>query len=368
MKNSLKVILAVTSIGLMWFGNPTNTSASVYTFSVVPNMPDNQRNKDAGYYDLLMTPDQEQTVTLNYTNNTDHQVTVTADATAATTNLLGQVDYEGSQSTLDQTMRASLPSLLTLPESITLSARETKVVSVRIKMPKETLPGIVAGAITFRDKDAQEKSKTNDKASMAVKNIYAFQIVMLLRESNSSSYTANDILQGGMKLNTVGAGQVNYRNVINAGLQNPLACYINDMVVDAKVTSLDTKKVVLTSHKTKMQMAPNSSFDYPMYLGDGERLKAGKYRLNMTVYAQKNKDGVYVYTLNKKPQKYDYKWTFTKIFTIQAEQALRFNAQDVTIHGISWLVWVLILVIILLIGLVIWLLWKRRKRDDEEEA
>ncbi|WP_254557574.1 WxL protein host-binding domain-containing protein, partial [Salmonella enterica] len=78
--------------------------------------------------------------------------------------------------------------------------------------------------------------------------------------------------------------QVNYRNVINANLQNPMAGYLNQMYVQAEVKGLSNSKLSYKANKEMLQMAPNSNFDYPVSIGDGNKLEAGKYRLSMTVY------------------------------------------------------------------------------------
>ena len=93
-----------------------------------------------------------------------------------------------------------------------------------------------------------------------------------------------------MKLNSVEPSQVNYRNVINANLQNPMAGYLNQMYVQAEVKGLSNSKLSYKANKEMLQMAPNSNFDYPVSIGDGNKLEAGKYRLSMTVYGQKNND------------------------------------------------------------------------------
>lgn len=90
-----------------------------------------------------------------------------------------------------------------------------------------------------------------------------------------------------LKLNKVEPSQVNYRNVINANLQNLMAGYLNQMYVQAEVKGVSNSKLSYKANKEMLQMAPNSNFDYPVSIGDGNKLEAGKYRLSMTVYGQK---------------------------------------------------------------------------------
>ena len=89
-------LTVLATLGLLVGGSQT-TEASVYTFSVVPELPENQLAKKAGYFDLMVNPGATQDLKLKYTNNTDHAVTVNADVTTATTNGGGEVDYEGDK-------------------------------------------------------------------------------------------------------------------------------------------------------------------------------------------------------------------------------------------------------------------------------
>ena len=116
----------------------------------------------------------------------------------------------------------------------------------------------------------------------------------------------------------------------------------------------------------------NINFDYPVSIGDGNKLEAGKYRLSMTVYGQKNNDGKFTYVDSKgKEQKFDYQWKFTKDFTILGKTASKLNAKDVTVKKTpwyeNWLIWLGLLLIILAISFLLFILWKRRKKEEEEE-
>lgn len=120
--------------------------------------------------------------------------------------------------------------MITVPQDVTLAARETKEVTAHVTVPQAGLTGISSGAFTFRDKDSQQHAQAAS-AGMAVKNVYAFQIAVLMRQQKDTTFTFNQIQRSGLQLHTVAAGQVNARNVIKANLQNPLAKYINDFTV-----------------------------------------------------------------------------------------------------------------------------------------
>ncbi|MGV7366176.1 WxL protein host-binding domain-containing protein, partial [Mycobacterium kansasii] len=139
-----------------------------------------------------------------------------------------------------------------------------------------------------------------------------------------------------------------------------------------EVKGLSNSKLSYKANKEMLQMAPNSNFDYPVSIGDGNKLEAGKYRLSMTVYGQKNNDGKFTYVDSKgKEQKFDYQWKFTKDFTILGKTASKLNSKDVTVKKTpwyeNWLIWLGLLLILLALFFLFFILWKRRKKEEEEQ-
>lgn len=74
MKNLKKwVALTVALTGMVAFGKPA--FANQFNFSVKAILPENQASK-ASYFDILMAPGQEQTLSVELSNSTDKTVTV----------------------------------------------------------------------------------------------------------------------------------------------------------------------------------------------------------------------------------------------------------------------------------------------------
>ena len=112
-------------------------------------------------------------------------------------------------------------------------------------MPKENFNGVIAGGITFKEKDS-EKTNSNSKG-LSIQNKYAYVVALLMQQNKNT--VAPD-----MKLNSVEPSQVNYRNVINANLQNPMAGYLNQMYVQAEVKGLSNSKLSYKANKEMLQM------------------------------------------------------------------------------------------------------------------
>ena len=102
-------------------------------------------------------------------------------------------------------------------------------------MPKENFNGVIAGGITFKEKDS-EKTNSNSKG-LSIQNKYAYVVALLMQQNKNT--VAPDL-----KLNSVEPSQVNYRNVINANLQNPMAGYLNQMYVQAEVKGLSLNYLI----------------------------------------------------------------------------------------------------------------------------
>ncbi|MDR3240572.1 MAG: DUF916 and DUF3324 domain-containing protein [Lactobacillaceae bacterium] len=358
------LLIMVTIIGLSM---GELVSANQLSFSVVPVLPDNQVDKKDGFYNLVLQPGESQDVTLRYSNSTKKPVTVTTKVAPATTNINGVVEYGTNKSKIDRTLKYNLKDLLTVQPNVTIQPGETKDVIVHVTMPEQHVEGIIAGGLTFSDQAADKAAKTNKSSTMAIKNIYGFQLGFLIRQSIPNPYSDAKINHDGLKLSKIQANQVNYRNAISMNLQNPLAVYVNQMAVSAKIFDANGKKVLYSSKDNMMQMAPNSNFDYSVMLGNGKKLNPGTYRLKLTAYALKDVNGKYKTKLfNKQGDQYKYRWQFNRKFTISGAVAKKYNAKDVTIKHFDWLKLLMIVAIVLaLLGGLLWfILWKRLKDDE----
>jgi hypothetical protein len=174
-------------------------------------------------------------------------------------------------------------------------------------------------------------------------------------------------IEPALKLNKVFAGQNNFRNVINANLQNPAMRFTKQFKVVAEVTKKDDKKITYKKTQEMMMMAPNSNFNFPIPL-DGDAFVNGDYHLHMVAYAFKDDKGKYTDPkdeVTNKPQKYYSRWEFDRDFKIT--EAKELNAKDVTIkHSNLWMYLLLLAVLVVLALIILFIVWKRKK--DKERA
>lgn len=340
---------------------PINAAASEFKFAVMPVIPENQIDKTKTYFDLKMNPGAEQDLEVQLRNDTEKEVIVETGISSATTNLNGVVEYSPNGKKPDSSLKYNMADLVAAPAETKLPAKGEATVKIHITMPKEKFDGVLAGGITFTEKQNDEKAaKDSSGSGMAINNKYSYVVALLARQNE------NDVTPE-LLLNNVAAAQVNARNVINANLQNPKATYINQLKLNAEITKKGDSKVLYTAEGEGMQMAPNSNFDYPVPL-NGKPLEAGDYRLKIVAYGGKSEDGTYkVKNAEGKEIAFKYKWELEKDFTISGAEAKKYNEQDVTIKKDNTWIYILIGVLLLLLALLLIFFFIRRKKKKEEE-
>jgi len=335
--------------------------ASEFNFAVNPVIPENQLDKELTYFDLKMDKGAQQILNVQLRNDTDKDITVEASINSATTNLNGVVEYGSNKIKPDESLKYNLKDYAKIDSEITLAKHTEKEVPIVVDMPKESFDGVMAGGITFKEKtDSKDNSADKDKG-LSIKNEYSYVVALLLRQNTAD-------VQPDLKLKTIEPDQVNARNVINIGLQNPKAAYLNQLNVDASIYKKGSNDTLYKSRKDGMQMAPNSHFSYPVAL-NGERLQAGKYVMKMTAYGVKDGKGSFkAKESNGEENNYVYRWHFEKEFEIKSDVADKLNEKDVSIEkNNNWIYWLIGILILLLLILLLWFyLRKKRKKDDEE--
>ncbi len=339
----------------IFFFVPTIGTASEFNFAVNPVIPENQIDKEKTYFDLKMAPGTVQTVEVQLRNDTDQEVVIAPVIASATTNLNGVVEYGENDIEADETLPYDMADLIEVEKEITIPKQSQITLPLKITMPSESFEGVIAGGLTL--KETTEENATADSEEdqgLAIKNEYAYVVAILLRQNTAE--VAPDL-----KLLDVGPGQVNSRNTINVTLQNPEAAYLNSLRLINEVKKKGDSDVLYSSDTSRMQMAPNSNFSYPISL-EGQRLEAGTYVLTSVAYGGKSEEGQYkVENEEGEEESYLYKWTFEKEFTVTGDVARDLNQKDVTIEtDYTWLYFLIGGLLLLLAFLL--LLWYRRKK------
>lgn len=274
-------------------------------------LPENQKG-DGRFFDLRMTPGQEQTVQVMLTNRADQEQTIEVSLNGVKTNSNGVLEYGPSSLKNDSSLKHDFKDIVKGPTEVTLAPKETKPLELTIKMPETSYDGKIVGGIYLKSKPTKEDVEANKKAKGVV-NEYAFLIAMVLHETDEK--VVNEL-----KLNKVYAGLSNYRNSIFANYSNRTSDFLNNMTVEMEVMAKGSDAVLYDTKKADMKMAPNSMIEFPLEM-NGDEMVAGDYTAHILVTSG------------------EQKWDWTENFKITNEEADKYNAQDVSLiqePGINW--------------------------------
>lgn len=307
--------------------NPTG-----FAYKVI--QPENQQNKQVGYFDLRMKPSQKQTVQIELGNEGKEEIEVAVEINGAKTNSNGVIEYGPTGIKNDASLKYAFEDLVKAPKTVKVPAKGTATVDLEITMPAVDYDGVITGGIQL--KNAQDEKDRSKKKGVI--NEYAFLVGMLLTESDKE-------VQPDLQLNKVSAGLSNYRNNVFVNFSNVQAAYLENVTVDVQITKKDSENVLYEAKKASMRIAPNSMVDFPVSM-NGEKMEPGTYKAHIAINAADGKN-----------------WKWDEEFTITDEEADKYNKQDVELiqeKGIDWKIiaivvagaFVLILVVFLIVRAV----------------
>ncbi|MBP1040155.1 DUF916 and DUF3324 domain-containing protein [Vagococcus sp. BWB3-3] len=323
MKSIRILVLLISAYSFFYLSNIAQAD-SLDSFDVVGDLPDNQLDKTVTYFDLLMKPEEKQTLNLRLTNRLDTPIPLELSFNKALTNGSGVVEYSGNLQDTSTSDTPNIEDLVTLEEtSLTLKPKETKAIQLQINMPKETFSGVLAGGLYIKQTASQNEQKGN------VTNLLSREIAVLVRTDKTA-------VKPELKILSASALQANSRNVIEAVVENTTATYISDVTIEAKVTQ--DGKEVLTDKKENMKIAPTSQFHYRIPLS-GTSFEGGTYDVNLKITSG------------------DSQWMGSPSFTIENKEAQSLNRQDVSVQAakpaIPWSTIILVSVLIIFM-IVLW--------------
>lgn len=307
-------------------------------FTIKPEFSESQVDESNNYYDINLDPGQSENLKLVLKNLIDKEIELGVTIHTAFTNMNGVVEYGKDAEIPDSSLKYSIKDLVECPSTVKLSPNETKTIELKITMPKEKIEGILAGGVKVEEVSEESvDSKENKKDNgISIENKFAYIVGIVASNERSTVEPIMDLVD-------VFPNQLNYRNVISAQIQNSAPTYVNDLKVEATIKKEGENKVLYSEEKENMQMAPNSSFDFPIPL-NGNRFEPGTYIAHV------------------KATSGDNNWEWEKKFTINKKTATNYNKQDVTIdNSVNWLLISAILLILVLLILLVCLYVKYNK-------
>lgn len=312
------------------------------SFNMTVDIPDNQINKSASYFDLLVKPNSEQDLKLTLSNTGNKPKKLRVRPTDATTNQNGVIDYSipDKDYHVDSTLKIPFTSLISQAQEVEVAPGEKKELTFKLNTPSEPFKGLILGGFVA-DIPSSNDDKQDNKGIKITNKFQLVKAVMLRSEEEK--------VDPKLVLNDVKPNLVSYRTAVTANLQNTQPAMFGKMSVDAKITKKGSDKVIRHSSKENMEMAPNSNFDYAI-LWDNEPLKPGNYTLSLVAKSGK------------------HEWPFTKDFSIAKEDSEKLNKEAVELtddSNIPMWVWILIAVLVLIIIVLAIVYFKNKAKKEK---
>ncbi len=207
------------------------------------NYPENQQEQK-GYFDLLMTPKQQQTVTIVLKNLSDKKQVIAVSINGTRTNSSGVIEYGPSQLEKDASLKYDFVDLVKAPEKVELEAKEEKTLNIEITMPESSYDGIIVGGIQLKEIAEDQNQQKSSGNGAAIINKYAYLIGMVLQETKTE-------VKPDLSLNKVEANQYNYRNAIFVNVSNTEANFLKKLAVEVQITKKGKSEVLYETKKQK---------------------------------------------------------------------------------------------------------------------
>ncbi|WP_230914184.1 DUF916 and DUF3324 domain-containing protein [Agrilactobacillus fermenti] len=292
------------------------------SFTVQAIIPDEQQNKDLGYFDLTAKPNSEHTLGLRIFNTGVRQLNVSVELNNAYTSDGGVVAYDRHNQKLIDPTTKSMADLVEnkRQQTVKLAPGELKTVNFKVKAPAERYKGMILGAVVASAKVDPTKSE-----SVTINNRISYNIGVVLRQDDTD--VKPSILVGRA---TPGIRQL--QKGILLPLHNRAAMNASRMAINAKI--YHSGQVIKTINRANMQMAPFSKFTYFLPV----KLKAGNYRIKGSIIPT-----------NGGQQDFDQRFTVTKA---EAKRSAIPKAARQS-SNLGWIILLIVLGIILIA--VIWI-------------
>jgi len=240
-------------------------------FSVTPSFPENQQS-GSGFYDLRITPGQEQDITVTVTNPTDTEIAVVVEAFTVSTARSGTVDYSNARIN-DETLPYSISDLITIPEPrVVISPNSAREVTLRLSAPSESFDGVLLGSLRF----LREPTEAEREAAGAIMNRYAH--AMAIRLSMNDRELTPDFALG-----EITSQITNARASIVVDVRNPVARMARGARAEARIFELDSNREIFHFSLDEVDFAPNCVFPFTMVDRAGYGIAPGMYRAEITL-------------------------------------------------------------------------------------
>lgn len=312
-------------------------SKQIDKFSYEVLFPENQQKENNGYYDLLMTPGETQTVQLRVSNHSDKPLSVEIRINSAKTNGNGVIEYGENKLQADSSLVYDLAKIMTGPREVVLPANSSKIIDFKIVLPVLAFEGYLAGGI-------QLKPITETDPEAMIINKFAYLIGVLIRES------AVETIIPELKLNDVSLKMKDGHYNLFVNLSNLKAVFVEQMSTTITIREINRKKPLIEFEQKGMRMAPNSMINLPISLNNQE-ISSGEYTAEIHITEKSGRT-----------------WNWVKNFTLMKVAAERIKAQKEEKTAFPLRKWGMLLLFSIGLSLVLLIILSRKRMQQKQTA
>lgn len=326
------------------FPQSVKSASNPTDYSVSPVLPTNQKQGASGYFDLLVKPNQEQTVSFKINNGSKKKTTFEVYFNPAMTSDGGAIDYGIRNAKVDKSVPFDIRDVVKLDKnSYTVPAMSSMEIPVHIKLTDKTWTGRVLGGINIQKTVKGDQSATSgNSASMNTK--VAYSVALVLQQSLAQ-------ISPDLQYTKTAPAKVNGYTTFQLGFRNPTTTIILDLIFTTVLTKDGKKFIENTSNK--YTVAPSTFFHVNLGM-DGQRVEPGKYHVDVTA-----KSGPF------------YSWHFSDDFEVEAEKAEAVNKNAIFPQESGTNIWkivaVVAIVIFVLALILLFIIWKKKKKQNNQE-
>jgi len=339
MKKMYRLTCLLVFLGVLMIAPLETIAIKGDSLGLKPIYPENQTGGETGYFNLQVTPGQEQDIELEIKNNSSQAVTADITNLQAATSDAGVITYH-EEKEVNPSTPFPFTDIATLDQKeVTIQALKSERIRVHLKVPTKAFKGKIIGGLTISEK----RELTSEEKRQSVVNEFQYAIPIILFESEEK-------VEPELTLDNVEPGLRNYRPYIEATLVNQAPINISTMEINGKITSKKDNKILVERKELTYKMAPNSSFNYGFDL-QNSKVKEGNYLAEFTIVA----DGK---TFHLK-----------KEFTISKAKAEEVNSQNLYAEeakDFSW--WIILAVVGVILGGILIIIYRKKKDRQRKKG
>ena len=146
-------------------------------FYVEANLPENQFDKNFGYFDLKLEENVEQTISFDIINDGEETMTSTITFNNGTTGMNAEKSYQNDV-TADSSMMVSMIDMVILEKNkVEVSPHFVERVYLKIKTPKTAFSGVSVGGIIVTS-DYDNKEAVDNKQDIELNNRISYLVAI----------------------------------------------------------------------------------------------------------------------------------------------------------------------------------------------